>query len=99
MHWPFADPPNFVAYSTRAVMERSAPILFVSHEADDGAWQFLNPDWEPDDLVVICLQHALQQDPSIAALADLPRSWSAERQSPVEPWRRAPLEADPDGGT
>jgi hypothetical protein len=39
--WPFADPPNTAAITTRPVLEQSAPILLVVHDADDGARQFL----------------------------------------------------------
>ena len=90
--WPFADPPNFNAFSTRHVFERGAPILAVYHDADDGAWQFHGPgDWQADDLVVICLEHAVARDPSVAELADLPRGWGATRASAQAPWSRFEL--------
>ena len=38
--WPFDDPPNVAVVTTRDVTEDKAPILFVSHDRDDGAWQF-----------------------------------------------------------
>jgi hypothetical protein len=96
MTWAFTDPPNFVAYSTRAVMERGEPILLVAHEADDGAWQFIGPTADPADLVVICLEHAVTHDPSVSELADLPFGWAAERDSTAGPWRRFLLAPDSD---
>ena len=39
--WPFADPPNTAVITTRPVLEQSAPILLVVHDAVDGTWQFL----------------------------------------------------------
>ena len=39
--WPFDDPPNVAVVTTRDVTEDKVPILFVSHDRDDGAWQFL----------------------------------------------------------
>ena len=86
--WPFTDPPNFTAFSTRQVMERGHPILLVSHEQDDGAWQFIGADWSEEDLVVICLEHAVAIDPTVRELADLPLGWTAVRKSPGDPWDR-----------
>ena len=88
--WPFADPPNFNAFSTRQVMEQGDPILLVSHEEDDGAWQFIGGAWSEKDLVVICLEHAVAMDPTVRELADLPLGWTAVRKSPGAPWDRHP---------
>ena len=74
--WPFDDPPNFTAFSTRQVFESKQPILAVYHDLEDGAWQFHGPgEWQRGDLVVLCLEHALAYDPSVGELADLPRGW------------------------
>jgi hypothetical protein len=86
--WPFTDPPNFNAFSTRQVIERGDPILLVAHEEDDGAWQFIGGAWNENDLVVICLEHAVALDPSVRELADLPRGWTAVRKGPGQPWNR-----------
>jgi len=39
--WPFEDMPNTAALTTSDVLEANAPILHVTHDADDGSWQFL----------------------------------------------------------
>ena len=92
--WPFLDPRNFNAFSTRQVMEQGDPILLVSHDAEDGAWQFIGGPWGEQDLVVICLEHAVHLDPSVCELADLPRGWSAQRGAPGQPWQRSPSPSD-----
>ena len=38
--WLFADTPTTAFITTRQVLE-GATILLVTHDADDGAWQFL----------------------------------------------------------
>ncbi|HEU4753169.1 MAG TPA: hypothetical protein VFU47_08670, partial [Armatimonadota bacterium] len=78
-------------YSTRGVMERGEPILLVTHEIEDGAWQFIGYEADPEDLVVVCLEHAFHTDPSVGQLADLPRGWGAERPTAESPWTRFPL--------
>jgi hypothetical protein len=92
--WPFADPPNVATIALRDIMEGRAPILIVSHDADDGMWQFLDgrdsPD--PDDAVILSLDCMLGLDPSIAQLADLPLGWRAWRDAVNLPWKREPIE-------
>jgi hypothetical protein len=39
--WPFDDSPNVAVITTRQVTEDNAPILLVSHDEEDGSWQFL----------------------------------------------------------
>jgi hypothetical protein len=39
--WQFADSPNVVAFTTRQILRGEHVIDYVSHDADDGAWQFL----------------------------------------------------------
>jgi hypothetical protein len=92
--WPFADPPNVATLSLRDIMEGRAPILLVTHDAEDGMWQFLdgrdNPD--ADDAVILGLDCVVGLDPSIAELADLPLGWRAWRDSVKQPWKREPDE-------
>lgn len=86
--WPFPDAPNFRAFTTRQVMERREPILAVYHDEDDGAWQFIGGAWAREDLIIVCLDHAVERDPSVRELADLPRGWGARREGEGEPWQR-----------
>ena len=95
--WPFQDPPNVATLTTVNVLEHGAPILFVCHDADDGAWQFLcGKTNDPSDGRVIGLDYALGLDKSIAELADLPLGWCAWREAPGSPWTREPSAADDD---
>jgi hypothetical protein len=87
--WPFQDPPNVAAFTDRLVTEKGHPIVFVSHEEADAAWELMGPeDPRPEQRVVLCLQHLVERDPSLRELADLPLGWRAERASPRKPWKR-----------
>ena len=90
-NWPFDDPPNVAVITTRYVTEQGSPILLVSHDEEDGGWQFLpsGPVLE-EDARVVALRKIWQLDPSIAELADLPLGWQASRNTPLDPWRRNP---------
>jgi hypothetical protein len=95
--WPFPDTPNFNAFTTARVMERQEAILAVYHDLEDGAWEFFGGDWAPEELIVVCLEDAVARDPSVRALADLPRGWGARRANEDAPWER--FELPPDDAT
>ncbi|MGO4185903.1 hypothetical protein AB4Z17_32735 [Paenibacillus sp. TAF43_2] len=40
--WPFEDPENVAVITTQKIMNKHSPILYVSHDSDDGMWQFLD---------------------------------------------------------
>lgn len=42
--WPFEDAPNLACFTVRSIMNGTAPILYVSRDDDDGAWQMLTSD-------------------------------------------------------
>jgi Domain of unknown function (DUF4262) len=89
--WAFVDPPDVATYTTRQVVNDREPILFLTHDFDDGAWQLLHGgDAQASDAMIVCLSHLIKLDPKLAELADLPLGWQAVRKSVGEPWHRAP---------
>lgn len=38
--WPFKDPQDVATFTTSSVISGKEPILYVTHDDDDGAWQF-----------------------------------------------------------
>ena len=71
------------------VMDREEPILLVSHDADDHGWQFIgSSDGTSENGRIILLSEAVELDPSVLQLADLPVGWHAWRGSVKEPWIR-----------
>jgi hypothetical protein len=92
--WKFPDPPHTGVYLSKAVQAGTEPIIFVSHDADDRAWQFLGNTMSDSGGVLVCLHHPIDEDPSLAELADLPLGWFAERDAPGDPWQRSELPPD-----
>jgi hypothetical protein len=89
--WPFDDPSDVATITTTKVLDEGHPILLVTHDDDDGAWQFLcGTTNDPEDGRVVGLGCMYERDPSIGELADLPLGWRAWRESPVASWRREP---------
>ena len=87
--WAFEDSPNTATITTVKVLERRAPILLVTHDEDDGGWQFLCGTTNDDaDARIVGLGTIVKWDASVNELADLPLGWRAWRESIDAPWQR-----------
>jgi len=85
--WPFDEPENLAVITTRQVLEEGRPILLVTHDEDDGGWQFLcTLTNDPSDARVVSLKSVLDRDPSIAQIAKLPVGWRASRREKGFAW-------------
>ena len=87
--WPFDDSPNMATISTRPVIEGTSWIALVSHDEDDGGWQFLGPEGPVEEqAMIVAFRRIFERDPTIAQLADLPLGWRAWRDRPDGAWQR-----------
>jgi hypothetical protein len=92
--WPFAQGPHVAAFSDARVLA-GAPILLVVHYSDDHSWAFLSgEELSADEGKLIGMGTALQLDPTLRSIADLPPGWAASRSAVGDPWVR---EENPDG--
>jgi hypothetical protein len=90
--WPFRDGRNTAVFTTRDFLEEGKPILLVTHDQDDGTWQFHTGETFPaSEAKVAALDEIIFRDPSIVELADLPLGWSAIRDTTTSPWKRQPI--------
>ena len=79
------------AYVCIHVFDKSKPVLLI--DRTDGDWSFLCGQAHADNASmyrVVGIGHVINDDPSLAALLDLPANWEAERGSISEPWIRTP---------
>ena len=86
--WKFIDSPHSEAFLSEKVDKGTEPITFVSHDAEDGAWQFLGDSTFEGRGVLVCLHHPIDRDPTLTELADQPVGWYAERDAVGEKWIR-----------
>ncbi|MDQ0193244.1 immunity protein Imm33 domain-containing protein [Paenibacillus wynnii] len=87
--WLFEDPENLAVFTTKEILERVKPIRYVSHDEEDGAWQFhTGEQTKEEDARIISLKEATKIDPSIMELANLPLGWIAFRKDEKEEWIR-----------
>jgi hypothetical protein len=93
-NWPFMDPPNVAVITTREIVEGRSWIAHVSHDMDDGAWQFIgvNGPGSEEEARVVSLSAMIRLDPTITELADLPLGWRAWRETETGRWNRKPAE-------
>jgi hypothetical protein len=90
--WKFKDPPDAAVFTTESVVKGGKPILYVSHDDGDGAWQFHSGDRvSVKEAMVLALAEVVSLDPSIEELADLPCGWTATRVKSTAAWVRAPI--------
>jgi hypothetical protein len=87
--WPFDQARNVAAITTRQVIEQKLPILVVTHYSDDDSWGFVCGTTDAtEDGRVIAMGEALEIDPTLREIADLPPGWTARRKKPGATWQR-----------
>jgi hypothetical protein len=91
--YSFAEPENTACIVCSHVLTKQRPILFASHDKDDGTWQFLcgQGDHTESDAKLISLKQATGIDPSINALKLLPLGFGAAREGIKQPWTFFPM--------
>lgn len=73
---------------TLEVFERREPVLFVSHDAENGTWQLIGAsDADGSTGKIGHLHHAIDEDQSLIDVLDLPPGGSATRVGVGSPWK------------
>ncbi len=88
-NWLFDEPQNVMVLTSINVITNNAPILWVSHDEDDGMWQFhdsLKVDIK--EAMMVSLAEIVNRDPSVNQIADLPLGWKAWRISKQDSWKK-----------
>jgi hypothetical protein len=74
---------------TAEVFERREPVLLVSHDEDDGLWQLIGSTGAENRTGKIGhLFHAIDEDPTLVEVLDLPAGHIASRTHVDGPWTR-----------
>ncbi|MCL1927026.1 MAG: hypothetical protein FWF95_07860 [Syntrophorhabdaceae bacterium] len=88
LKYPFIDAKNIAAIICCHVIKDNKPILYVSHDADDGMWQFLcGGSHEEKDAMVVSLHKVYLHDTSVSSIATLPLGGVAERKDINSTWQ------------
>ena len=85
----FQEPLNTAVFTTKFVIEDKKPITYVSHDAEDGAWQFFSDDeLESFEKVarIVGLGEIIELDKTVLQLADMPVGFIAYRKKKEDKW-------------
>lgn len=86
--YQFEQSENTACFSCRHVIKGSAPILYVTHDADDGGWQFLcGGDHTEEDAMIVCMGEVVKIDPSVNELHAIPEGTGATRETRGGAWK------------
>lgn len=87
MDFPFGDASNTAIFTCCHVIENNEPILYVSHDEDDGTWQFLcGKKHEENEARIVSLHSIYLKDKSVGTLAEMPCGCCAERKDKNAEW-------------
>lgn len=85
----FPDSLNTAVFTTKFVVHDRKEITYISHDFEDGAWEFYsddNFDNYEDIVLILSLDEIIQLDISLLEVADLPLGFVATRKSKADDW-------------
>lgn len=84
---------NTAIITTKYVLEKNSPVLYVFHYDSDGAWSFSGyEDCMEGDYRVISLEEMINLDKSILEIADMPYGYCAKRTDKNSSWIIEPFD-------
>ena len=88
MDFPFEDAPNTACIVCRHVLDKEKAITYISHDADDGMWQFLcGGEHTEADARIVSLYFAYMLDQTIGQVADMPCGCYIQRETGKDHWK------------
>lgn len=84
----FIEHEDTMVLTTKSIINRKRKIVFISHDYDDGMWEFLDEDdLTEDNACIVSLGEILNIDSSVNDLYDLPLGWIAYKSDNMT-WTR-----------
>lgn len=84
----FREPESSSCIACKHVVSKKKPVLYVTHDKENGVWQFLCGDTEHanDTLHIISLKQVCKVDPTVNELYEVPIGFGAERKTVKDEW-------------
>lgn len=87
--YDFLEDKSTMVITTKNIIAHAKDITLVSHDEDDGMWEFLDGDEVNEkNAVIVSLFEIIMLDDSINELCELPLGWVAYRNNKNEKWKR-----------
>lgn len=77
-------------FTTKFVIEDKRTIILVTHDIEDGAWQFFSDDsFDNFEQVakIVGFQELINMDDSLLQIVDMPLGYSATRKDEFDNWK------------
>ena len=88
MSFPFREDPNTATILCKHIARGEKPILYVSHDEDDGMWQFLcNEEHTIEDLMLVTFETSLRARSVHRGNQRLASRKRGLEEHPQMPWR------------
>ncbi len=85
----FQEASNTAVFTTKYVINDKKLITCVTHDEEDGAWQFFSSDEfdnYQDVAMIVLLDEIIAMDPSVLELASMPVGYYAIRETASDEW-------------
>ncbi|UKB82739.1 hypothetical protein LF887_17195 [Chryseobacterium sp. MEBOG06] len=84
----FKEDLNTAVITTKFVLEKKSPILYVFHYEEDESWQFSGDETNlmDEDFRVVSLEEIISLDSTVLEIADLPLGGEAYRVNINASW-------------
>ena len=86
----FEDSLNTAVFTTKFIVKDKKEITYITHETEDGAWQFFSND-NFDDFeevsMILSLDEIINLDKTVLEIADLPLGYIATRETVKDKWK------------
>lgn len=88
MKFPFSEPENTAVITCCHFIDNDADILYASHDAEDGMWQFLCGGAHIQEQArVVAMNEIFTLDNTVSELANMPCGYIAERKIKHSKWQ------------
>ena len=86
-NFPFKDKPDTAVITCVHILEENKPILYASHDADNGCWQFLcGKEHNIEESRIVSLKEIYKIDNSIKKISNLDCGKIAYRKNKKSKW-------------
>lgn len=84
----FTEPENTTCFTCTHVLDQKQPVLYVTHDEEDGGWQFLcgQEGHEAADARIASLKNIVALDETLNGLYEMPLGIGAIREAIGEKW-------------
>ena len=86
----FIEDKKTMVITTKSILKCKKDIVVVSHDEDDGMWEFLDgDDVTEEEASIVSLEEIFEIDNSVNELFDLQLGWIAYRENKSSEWIRS----------